>query len=602
MQRYLYRIVMYYALAGSCLLSAPDVYAQGTCNLLCNSDFEDAQVVSPGSFALKHQSLIPCWQTSATDGLIEVWGSGFNGVAAYSGNQFIELNANMVSTLSQDFTAVPGSSVTIYFAHRGRAGTDVMSVSIGPVGGPYISLGIFSAGNTAWVYNNVSYTFPLNGLTQYSLRFNSVSSAGGNPSVGNFLDAISVVLPQPSITLQVTDASCPGASDGSIVVNATGGTTPYQYNWQPTQNHSHTLNNIVAGTYTVTVTDSYGCDAVATAVVAASYPSHTQDIFENICDGDSYIFNGVTYQTSGIYTASYTNIYGCDSTVNLYLTVYPRHDHVQNVTICANENYIFNGQSYHTPGTYLAQLQSVNGCDSNVALHLSVLPVSTSTEAVETCEGQPVYFGGAYYNVSGIYSHTYQSSFGCDSVAILDLTVHPAPIAEFSYTTEMFVAFQPIVTITNHSQGASSYVWNMGDHSVYHDQEPVHTYDAQQLEYLITLLAYSPEGCADSITHSIFFDELFTWYIPNSFTPNGDLHNAIFKPVFFQGATLREFRMTIFNRWGEVIFETRHPAFGWDGTYRNIMVPVGTYAWKVDFMLSQKSVPESYRGHVNVIR
>lgn len=599
MQRYMYRIVMYYIL----VCGSPFVLcAQNNCNLLCNSDFEDAQVVSPGNFTLKHQSLIPCWETSATDGMIEIWGTGFNGVPAYSGNQFIELNANMVSTLSQDFTAVPGSTVTIYFAHRGRSGTDVMSVSLGPVGGPYISLGTFSAGNTAWIYNNVSYTFPVNGMTQYSLRFNSVSSAGGNPSVGNFLDAISVVLPQPSVSLQVTDVSCSGASDGSIVATPTGGTPPYQYSWQPVQNPVNSLSHIPAGSYTVTITDSYGCNTVATAVVNTVYPAHSRDIFEDICEGDNYLFNGVTHHTTGIYTVNYQNIYGCDSTVNLHLTVHPKYDRIENVTICANESYIFNGQPYNTPGTYYAQLQSVNGCDSNVTLHLSALPVLATTEIIETCEGQPVYFGEAYLNTSGTYSHTYQSSFGCDSLVILQLTVHPAPIAAFSFTTDMFVAFQPVLTITNHTQGASSYVWDFGDQSFSTDPAPVHTYNAEQLEYLITLVAYSPEGCADSTTQAVFFEELFTWYVPNSFTPNGDLHNPVFQPVFFSGATLREFRMTIFNRWGEVIFETGHPAFGWDGTHKNVMAPIGTYAWKIDFTLSQKSIPKSYRGHVNLLR
>ncbi|HNC35826.1 MAG TPA: hypothetical protein PLD32_04605, partial [Saprospiraceae bacterium] len=156
------------------------------CQLLCNIDFEDVKLVNAGQFGFFNESRVLCWNTTATDRMIEIWGSGFGGVKAYSGNQFAELNANMVSTLFQRFEAGLGGSVEISFAHRGRAGTDVMSVEIGPEGGPYVNLGAFSAGNTRWEYHTLQYKFPLSGSSKYVLRFNSVSAAGG-ATVGNFL-------------------------------------------------------------------------------------------------------------------------------------------------------------------------------------------------------------------------------------------------------------------------------------------------------------------------------------------------------------------------------------------------------------------------------
>ncbi len=174
-----------------------------TCQFLCNTDFEDNQVVSVGSQGFFNESLISCWKTTESDSIIEVWGSGFNGVPAYSGNQFIELNAYTVSTLYQDFTAISGSTRSISFAHRGRyTNPDVMNVKIGPNGGPYVLLGTYSDNNTAWSYYTVSYTFPTGG--PYELRFESVSSNGGaGPAAGgNFLDAISI--------------HCPSSTTGSI--------------------------------------------------------------------------------------------------------------------------------------------------------------------------------------------------------------------------------------------------------------------------------------------------------------------------------------------------------------------------------------------------
>ena len=162
-------------------------------NSFCNSDFESPTGIAMGSLGFINQSNFQCWRTTATDGMIEVWTNGTESTNAYSGTQFIELNANQVSTLYQDLSIIPGSSVNISFAHRGRfSGTDVMRVEIGPVGGPYVSLGNFSATPSAWVYNSLNYTFPNNGITNYTIRFVSVSSGSGNLTVGNFIDAVSV--------------------------------------------------------------------------------------------------------------------------------------------------------------------------------------------------------------------------------------------------------------------------------------------------------------------------------------------------------------------------------------------------------------------------
>jgi gliding motility-associated-like protein len=162
-------------------------------NNFCNSDFESSLGIPLGNMLLVNQNNFQCWRTTATDGIIEVWTNGTENTNAYSGTQFIELNANQVSTLFQNISIIPGSSVNVSFAHRGRfSGTDVMRVEIGPVGGPYVSLGNFSATPSAWVFNSVNYTFPNNGVTNYTVRFVSVSSGSGNLTVGNFIDAVSI--------------------------------------------------------------------------------------------------------------------------------------------------------------------------------------------------------------------------------------------------------------------------------------------------------------------------------------------------------------------------------------------------------------------------
>ena len=158
----------------------------------CNTDFETPVIPANANPSLINESLVPCWDTTASDGVIEMWPPGFEGVTAYSGNQLIELNANQVGTLFQDFIVIPGTTISVSFAHRGRQGNDVVGVEIGPVGGPYVSLGNFTDGNTAWVLHTVNYTIPTGSGNNYTLRFVSVSSTGGSPSIGNLLDSISI--------------------------------------------------------------------------------------------------------------------------------------------------------------------------------------------------------------------------------------------------------------------------------------------------------------------------------------------------------------------------------------------------------------------------
>jgi hypothetical protein len=223
-----------------------------TCDVLCNPDFENSQVVAPGNWGLFNQTSVPCWMAIGSGDLIEVWGTGFDGVPAYSGLQFIELNSVSPSTVYQNFNATPGSTVAISFAHRGRAGIDVMSLEIGPVGGPYTSLGTFSAGTSQWNINAVNYTFPNNSQTNYAIRFNAVSSAGG-PSVGNFID---------HVTMCVVD----GAQSNSIVPPV------FADNCDNELEIDSTFTSVTEGcttieTYTWTATDQCGNSTSASTVV-----------------------------------------------------------------------------------------------------------------------------------------------------------------------------------------------------------------------------------------------------------------------------------------------------------------------------------------------
>ncbi|MFF2958141.1 hypothetical protein ACFVT1_04290 [Streptomyces sp. NPDC057963] len=159
---------------------------------LANGSFEQPVVtgveILPDSSQTQAPKRVPGWLTTATDHMIELWHSGFNGVPAAEGAQFAELNANQVSTLYQDLPTTPGTKLYWRLYHRGRQGDDTMALDIGAPGAA-VQQRRFTDGNTAWGYYTGTYTVPA-GQTLTRFAFRSVSAAGGNQSIGNFLDGI----------------------------------------------------------------------------------------------------------------------------------------------------------------------------------------------------------------------------------------------------------------------------------------------------------------------------------------------------------------------------------------------------------------------------
>lgn len=270
----------------SCVL-IQHVKAQ-TCNVNCNGDFDDTFLT--GSVGLINT--IPCWSTTANDGLMEPWSNGFNGVPSYSGSQFIELNATQGATMYQTFTVTAGNPLSVSFAHRGRAGIDSMEVLIGPAGGPYTSLGTYGDGTSAWGYYTTSYTPPTSGA--YQLLFTPVYWSGGNIAIGNFLDAVSVTLPL-SLTVSATPtAVCPGGTSTLTIIGVGS------YTWSNGATTATTIvNPLVTTVYTV-ASSSNGCVGFASLTVNV-LPATTIAV-----TGQSFVCAGNTLTLTAAGATAYT--------------------------------------------------------------------------------------------------------------------------------------------------------------------------------------------------------------------------------------------------------------------------------------------------------
>lgn len=150
--------------------------------------------------------------------------------------------------------------------------------------------------------------------------------------------------------------------------------------------------------------------------------------------------------------------------------------------------------------------------------------------------------------------------------------------------------------------GANSYSWNVPVSNGMSYMPEVGTN-----ELIVT--GTNASGCinTDTILVEVLEDctgEDLVYWVPNTFTPDGDQHNQSFKPVFFSGYDPYEFVMYIFNRWGELVYETQNVKFGWDGSTgrSNKKAPDGVYTWKIIFKALNNDEKIMEMGHVTLIR
>jgi len=188
-----------------------------------------------------------------------------------------------------------------------------------------------------------------------------------------------------------------------------------------------------SGTYTSVATGLNGCDSTTTLQLTFVMEFVT-NLEASICLGEEYVFNGQILNEDGVYIDTLSAVGGCDSLVTLTLTILPLSQSVTDATICAGETYLFNGDLLADAGTYSFILSGVNGCDSTAVLNLSVLSVQTTSLSITTCANQPYLFDGLSLGQSGNYTAVLTSTNGCDSTVMLQLTVLPISSSSFSAT------------------------------------------------------------------------------------------------------------------------------------------------------------------------
>jgi gliding motility-associated-like protein len=303
---------------------------------------------------------------------------------------------------------------------------------------------------------------------------------------------------------------------------------------------------------------------------------------KSICIGNNFSFRGKTYNTSGSYVETINNSAFCDSVITLNLNVIPIAQLTKDIKICEGESFLFKGTTYNSTGQYFKTISSSDACDSIFTINLKIVPIPRTTKNFSFCEGEKAKIGDSTYSKSGTYITNIKRTGLCDSVVTstlnyensFTLTVTPNAILEKGEKTEIKVNVQP--------SGTYVYDWTpketlmCGTCSSTIAETPVTT------KYTITV-SNSGSRCSKKIqTQVIIISDIF---VPTAFSPNGDSVNDIFYIVGSKSVRMIK-EMLIYDRWGELIFRdtnfmTADSSHGWDGNYRGKSLNPDIFTYKI---------------------
>jgi gliding motility-associated-like protein len=281
--------------------------------------------------------------------------------------------------------------------------------------------------------------------------------------------------------------------------------------------------------------------------------------------------------------------------------------------------------TYATSGTYTVTLTASGGaCNPpGVITHtLSTLNAVITSSTNVTCNGGydgsagvtvTPSGGGFTYNwipfggnnsfatgfPAGDYSVTVTDAGGCSATASVTIT-QPAPLAAYTASDFETDVYNTQIFFFDQSPGAIAWSWNFGDSTFSALQNPVHAYTASGIFEVVLTVNYA-NGCSDSIFHTLKINEDFTFYCPNSFTPDDDGINEIFLPLGL-GWDLNSYDLWIYDRWGQKIFHTTNSAEGWNGktTKGKEVVQQDIYLWRVN-LRDERGGNHEYTGKILLI-
>ena len=496
---------------------------------------------------------------------------------------------------------------------------------------------------------------------------------------------IEVTQPEELVISEVikTDILCYGDDNGTVQINAQGGTQNYSYYLDSVLSSTGSYSNLEQGLYPIIVKDAHNC--IAESNIEIFEPEllilSAQNEY-NICNGSNieltssliggtpaYNYNwntGDTQQSINVnptdtteYIIQASDANGCFSNI-VHITVNPSvpvsiEAIVNNDTVCPGNPVLLstdinNGRSpfsvyvddvlqvtpiviYPSNSQTSYKIKIIDACGSSYidTVDINTYPVPVIDFTADVTQGCPplkVEFNHNLDNISNFTwdfgdenittnskpTHTYNNSGtfdvslsittnnGCKSEQTLNniINVFPKPTSRFIANPEVVSFVKGQIDFDNISVGNDLNVWNFGDGEMSSVISPMHRFNKIG-EFLVTLIVKNNYTCADTSTKIIEVKEEFTIYIPSAFSPDGDKINDVFRPIG-NGIDLDNYLMQVYDKWGEVIFESKDLYHAWDGKGKSgKYVQNGAYRYLV-ICKDNNGKEHTKTGNVNVIR
>lgn len=347
---------------------------------------------------------------------------------------------------------------------------------------------------------------------------------------------------------------------------------------------------VEAGQYTYAFLAANGCDSIINVTLSLlPLPSRTAEA--TICEGEAFEFQGESLSVSGYYQATVPAPSGCDSLLVLHLEVAPLYADTLLTGFCEGTLYPFCGGLLDTPGTYSCYLQSAAGCDSIITLQLQLLAASESILDTTLCAGEQLRVGDTLFGQAGDYQVLLANAAGCDSTVFLNLgyaSLSDNPVA----TIEPDLGFgNGAIRITLNSIGLEL-SWEDNSSDTLRNGLAAGAYE---------LIITDSLGCEYSYAYEVPKGDLYV-DTPNAFTPNEDGDNDFFNVLSnFPGLEVVSFK--VFNRWGQAVYDNETPDTGWDGSFREQPQPADTYFFLIEVGLDNGARnTKVLKGDVTLLR
>jgi gliding motility-associated-like protein len=313
-------------------------------------------------------------------------------------------------------------------------------------------------------------------------------------------------------------------------------------------------------TFTDSLKNQFGCDSLIQYKLTFKPRSFTF-LNPKICRGDSFSVGKRTYRISGNYADTFTNVRGCDSIVNTSLTVLTDTSLSIKTAICLGDTIRFNNLPFFATGSYQIKTIRSNGCDSVINLQLTVNPPQFVSQQLSLCNTDSFAYRSKKYQLPLSLRDTLSAFTGCDSVFTLSVISHNIK-SDFSIDSSQFPTLKFIGKTTN----AKQWIWDFGDLNSSNIQSPNHSYikSFQWINYKVCLVVRDSFGCDDTLCFNLPIKPEAEIQIPEGISPNGDgINDTLVIPGLW---AFPKASWVIFNRWGQVVFESNaQQNIAWDG-------------------------------------